>query len=66
MPEFKNKTFAGVVSIAMLGISALFISPNLTGFSVAGVEQATTNIFGVAFFIVGLIATAVYFWHKKE
>ena len=66
MPEFKNKTFAGVVSIAMLGISALFISPNITGFSVASVKQSTANVFGVAFFLVGLIATAVYFRYKKK
>ena len=50
----KLETNLGVVSAALIGASALFMTPNLTGNVIWNLSVGSTNSVGVVLFVLGL------------
>jgi len=55
MAKASKATAAVIIAILSVILSFSFLSTNLTGYSILGLEEKTTNIFGVGFLLVGVI-----------
>ena len=60
----KRLTFAGL-TIASFVIALLFISFNLTGYSIGGLTQENFRFAGTILFLLGLVFVFFYFKNKK-
>lgn len=59
-----KKMFLAYLSIFFLSLSLIFVSANITGYSIAENYQ-TANLFSAILFVGGLIFAYSYFRYKK-
>ena len=54
---------SAIIAVVSIIVALFFLSTNMTGNAVANMTQGTSNILGVVFLVIGLIAG--YSWMKK-
>ncbi|MBU2576474.1 MAG: methyltransferase domain-containing protein [Nanoarchaeota archaeon] len=55
----KGRT-SGLIGICSLILSVVFLSRNITGYSIANLTQTSLNFAGIVFFLVGLLCSFIY------
>ncbi len=62
--KYRLEKLVSIITISSLTLSILFLSPTLTGNSIANLTTKTSSIIGAGLFIVGIVGS--YFWFKKR
>jgi len=63
--NLEEKVAAAALTIGIIG-GLLFLSSNLTGFSIANLNQTTSNIMGGVLFVIGILGAFFYIQRKKK
>ncbi len=57
---------SSIIAVSSIAISLIFLSTNLTGFTISNLTQQTSSIIGIILFIIGLISALYYFKRRKQ
>ena len=61
-----ESSLTSIITIAGLGAGIFFLSSNITGNAISDLTNSTSNIIGVVFLVIGLIASFFYFRKRKN